>query len=69
MPHPQTISVAEVIAFPPLSARAKRAALREDSERGTVLLFTGVRYERLRTQDEKEGGEERPSRRDDEIWS
>ena len=70
MPHPQTISVAQVIAFPPLAARVKRVVLQEDAERGRILLFTGVRYERM--QDEADQAEHEDAlvcRRDDEIWS
>jgi hypothetical protein len=64
------MSVAEVIAFPPVSARAKRAVAREDGERGRILLFTGVRYERLRDEpDEASHDDLRVCLRDDEIWS
>ena len=70
MPHPQTISNAQVIAFPPLAARAKRGSLREDAERGRILLFTGVRYERRADEPEESGHDDlRACRRDDEIWS
>ncbi|HEV2605229.1 MAG TPA: hypothetical protein VGU24_16375 [Microvirga sp.] len=38
-----------IIAFPEPAQRPVRAALREDEPRGEILLFTGVRYERLDT--------------------
>jgi hypothetical protein len=38
---------AEIIAFDWTSARMARTSLREHEPRGEILLFTGVRYERL----------------------
>jgi hypothetical protein len=37
---------ATVIPFPGSVARAARSPLRDDEQRGEILLFTGVRYER-----------------------
>ncbi|GBU17421.1 MULTISPECIES: hypothetical protein [Methylobacterium] len=39
-------SGAVILAFPP-DAPSRRAPLREDEARGEILLFLGVRYERL----------------------
>jgi len=36
-----------IIAFPDASARRLRAPLAEGGPRGEILLFTGVRYERM----------------------
>ena len=36
-----------IIAFPDASARRLRAPLTEGEGRGEILLFTGVRYERM----------------------
>ena len=36
-----------VIAFRPIPGRGERPTGRDGAERGTLLLFTGVRYERL----------------------
>ena len=36
-----------IITFPDPASRPNRAALRADEPRGEILLFTGVRYERL----------------------
>ncbi len=36
-----------IIAFPDASARRHRAPLAEGGPRGEILLFTGVRYERM----------------------
>ncbi len=36
-----------IIAFPDASARRIRAPLTEGERRGEILLFTGVRYERM----------------------
>jgi len=36
-----------IIAFPDPAARPQRKALRPDEPRGQILLFMGVRYERL----------------------
>ena len=36
-----------IIAFPDPASRPNRVALRADEPRGEILLFTGVRYERL----------------------
>ena len=43
----QTPSAGVIIAFPDLAARPARPALSADEPRGEILLFTGVRYERL----------------------
>jgi hypothetical protein len=43
----RTPSAGVIIAFPEPALRPVRAALREDEPRGEILLFTGVRYERL----------------------
>ncbi len=69
MPHPQTISAAQVIAFPPLAARSARPAPPEDTERGRILLFTGVQYERPRADTSETGDGVIRSDRRDEIWS
>jgi hypothetical protein len=69
MPHPQTISAAQVIAFPPLGARSARPAPPDDTERGRILLFTGVRYERPQPETGNAGDEVVRSDRRDEIWS
>ena len=36
-----------IIAFPDPASRPHRPALRPDEPRGEILLFLGVRYERL----------------------
>jgi hypothetical protein len=36
-----------IITFPDPASRPHRSALRPDEPRGEILLFTGVRYERL----------------------
>ena len=36
-----------IIAFPDPASRPTRVALRADEPRGEILLFMGVRYERL----------------------
>ncbi len=36
-----------LIPFPDSSARPQRPALSADDPRGEILLFTGIRYERL----------------------
>jgi hypothetical protein len=36
-----------IITFPDPASRPNRNALRADEPRGEILLFTGVRYERL----------------------
>ncbi|MBV9076959.1 MAG: hypothetical protein JO048_05685 [Methylobacteriaceae bacterium] len=37
----------QVLAFQAANLRSRRPRTRDDGERGTVLLFTGVRYSRL----------------------
>ena len=37
----------ELVAFPDRARRPARMALRADEPRGAILLFTGIRYERL----------------------
>ena len=69
MPHPQTSTGSKVIAFPPLGARENRASPPEDTERGTILLFTGVRYERFDEEVVELGAETSHSDRRDEIWA
>lgn len=36
-----------IVLFPDAAARVQRAAPALDEKRGTILLFTGVRYERM----------------------
>jgi hypothetical protein len=48
---------AQVIAFPPLAARSARPAPPDDTERGRILLFTGVQYERPRAATSETGDE------------
>ena len=43
----QTRLAATIIAFPTLGLRPQRPELSPDEPRGEILLFTGVRYERL----------------------
>lgn len=43
----QARSAGVIIAFRAPSSRQPRPALRADEPRGEILLFTGVRYERL----------------------
>jgi len=40
-------SAGTVVPFPGSASRRSRAALRDGDPRGEILLFTGVRYERL----------------------
>jgi len=47
-----------VVSFPDVSARPHRPSLGPDEPRGEILLFTGVRYERL----EPKPGPSRPFR-------
>ena len=54
----QTRSAGVIVAFPDPSARPRRSALSADEPRGEILLFTGVRYERL----EPSPGPSRPLR-------
>lgn len=37
----------EIVTLPPPSERPRRAPLAEGEPRGEILLFTGVRYERV----------------------
>jgi hypothetical protein len=69
MPHPQTIDASKVISFPPLGERVRRVVRGEDAERGTILLFTGVRYQRIEDDAEEPGHEAGRACRRDEIWS
>jgi hypothetical protein len=69
MPHPQILDATKIITFPPLGERGRRITRHDDAERGTILLFTGVRYERIEDDaDEAVGDAVQPCRRD-EIWS
>ena len=68
MPHPHISAGSKVISFPPLDAREKRVRSHSDEERGTILIFTGIRYERLEDDGAEPDGDDRPARRDDEIW-
>jgi hypothetical protein len=43
----RTRSAGVIIAFPDLASRPHRPMLPPDAPRGEILLFTGVRYERL----------------------
>jgi hypothetical protein len=52
------LSTGAVIPFPGSACRPSRPALRADEPRGEILLFTGVRYERL----EPKPGPSRPFR-------
>ena len=49
MPQPHSDASATIIAFAPLATGARRPRDRPDDDgtRGTILLFTGIRYERL----------------------
>ena len=69
MPHPQTNAGSTVIPFRPLGARERRAVRDEDRERGTVLLFTGVRYQRLDDTAVEVEADDLPCACRDEIWS
>jgi hypothetical protein len=69
MPHPQTVDGSKIITFPPLGERAKRVVQHEDAERGTILLFTGVRYERMDDDADEVGDDADLAGRRDEIWS
>ena len=42
-------SAGTVLPFPAPVSRRSRPALREGEPRGEILLFTGVRYERMST--------------------
>jgi hypothetical protein len=52
----QTRSAGVIITFPDPASRPNRSALSADVPRGEILLFTGVRYERL----EPNSGPSRP---------
>ena len=69
MPHPQTFTGSKVIAFPPLGTRENRVSRNDDTERGTILLFTGVRYERFDEDVVELGAETSHGDRRDEIWA
>ena len=47
MKHRQPARGGEILPFPPADARKPRRLSYEAPAEGTVLLFTGVRYERL----------------------
>lgn len=47
MGEDQTRMAAVIIAFPDPSSRPARSAPGPEEPRGEILLFTGVRYERL----------------------
>lgn len=68
MPHPQTSPGDKIVAFAPVAARVRRPEVEADGERGTILLFTGIRYARMADADEADADEPRPDRRDD-IWA
>ena len=68
MPHPQISAGNKIIAFAAIAARARRPVLETDGEKGTILLFTGIRYERMDDGDEHEAEDTRSERRDD-IWA
>ena len=68
MPQLQTAGGEKVVAFRLPPTGAKRALSRESTERGTILLFTGVRYER-QDDESKEELDLGSERRDAEIWS
>ena len=69
MPHPQTIAGSKVISFPPLGDRVKRIVREETAERGTILLFTGVRYQRIEDEADEADHETERARRRDDFWS
>ena len=56
----QARSESVTITFPDPLSRPRRPALRADEPRGEILLFTGVRYERL----EPNPGPSRPAASD-----
>jgi len=47
MGEDQSRMAAVIIAFPDPSSRPSRSLSRPEEPRGEILLFTGVRYERL----------------------
>ena len=69
MPHPQAIDASKIISFPALGRRARRFTRIDDAERGTVLLFTGVRYERIEDDADEAGPEPDENCRRAEVWS
>ncbi len=69
MPHPQAIDASKIISFPAIGQRARRFTRIDDAERGTILLFTGVRYERMEDDADEAGHEAEQTCRRAEIWS
>ena len=58
----------KVVAFRPPAFRPRRERPADDSVRGTILLFTGVRYERMDDAAETENQPDIRITRDD-IWA
>jgi hypothetical protein len=50
MDHVRTHSAGLIVAFPDPSSRPRRV-VSPDEPRGEILLFTGVRYERMEADD------------------
>ncbi len=71
MPHPQMVQEATVVAFRPVASRFRREPRedRDDTERGTILLFTGVRYERMVDAPADSVEQDARPDRSDEIWA
>lgn len=64
----QQIAPGNVIAFRALASRGPREPSSDDAERGRILLFTGVRYERLRPEEPAAEAEALATDVDD-IWA
>jgi hypothetical protein len=65
------VEEATVVAFRPVASRFRREPRedRDDTERGTILLFTGVRYERMVDEPVKSTEHHARPDRSDEIWA
>jgi hypothetical protein len=60
----------KVVAFRPPAFRPRRERPADDAVRGRILLFTGVRYERMDDGAETSGSEpEIRVKRDDDVWA
>ena len=59
-----------VVAFRPPAFRTKRERPDDDAVRGTILLFTGVRYERMIDAAESQAPRsDTRNSRDEDIWA
>lgn len=53
----------DVVAFRPLAVRRTQASAETDAQRGEILLFTGVRYERHDQVEDKRAAGRSPRKR------